>query len=152
MSDDTIRMQLRQIARENIDEDPEILARKHLHGWTKAELVPLIAREIQMEQRRAVRGERDEAFRGVFMCSVESEPTLPTGKSSLDAFRDLFGREVALGDGQRLPVEEVLDEQWLIRRDMLARNRVALDAEIAVCEEAIRLCKVHRVRRLKDIT
>lgn len=72
-------------------------------------------------------------------------------EATLEAFRSMFHREIAIGDGQRVKVSDATVDQWEQRRSMLVANVRGIEREIAVCDEAVRLLRQHGCERLGDL-
>jgi hypothetical protein len=153
--DGDIVVALMRLGRENPDGDPHRLATDVLNQTRKNDLLPLLVREIEHGQRSAVRDERDEAFAALWerreSAAGSSRVVDNRDAETLEAFRSMFHREIAIGDGQRVKVSDATKEQWEQRRAMLAANVRGLEREIAVCDEAIRLLREHDRDRLADL-
>lgn len=145
---------LMRLGREHADEDAAALAADALTRHTKADLLPLLVREIEHGQRGTHRSREHEAFRDLFTRQASApiaSSAVSVPSDALSRFRGLFAHVVAIGDGSRVTVKEATRDQWSARRQMLQRNVDGLLDDIAICDQALALLRAHDVDCLGDI-
>lgn len=113
---------------------PRVIARALLPQITRADLLELLNDEVTHRQRTVTAGIESRVLESLFAGRDTGLKTLVLPAD--DPLRALFGRRMALGDGEAPLTELMTLDQWRARRGMLTRMRAGLDEAIAVCEQA----------------
>ena len=126
--------------------DPLVLAGSVLSKVTKADLLGLVATEIRIAQRTAVRNAERQVFRALFDNKPRGSRPVPP-----PSLRRLFKTPFAIGDGSRVNWLDATVEQHEERIARLAEMRNGLDRTIAQHVEAVRLIKEAGVSCLAEL-
>lgn len=146
-------MSVQQVIAYLVEQDPHgnptVLAERVLARSTKADLLPLVAAEVQAEQRHRVRQVERRAFREVF--EQASASTAERRASIAPGLRRLFDTPFALGDGSRVDWLKATADEHRQRIASLAKIRDGLDRTIVQHEEAVRMIEGAGVHCLADL-
>lgn len=141
------------VAREDPEGDKYELARSVVAKFTKSDLVPLVAEEIEHQRTIARRSQEDAAFAPLlkrFTAASDSMPS-PVELASLDSFRALYKTSIKLGDGTTTTWGSASLAQHEQRLDMLLKLRAGLDKTIERHEEAIRILRASGAPCLEEV-
>lgn len=145
--------ELREIGHEHPGKE-EAEIRRRLPKWSKTYLVPVLVREATFGSRELQKGLERKTWGEIFQRhEARSSVSVPltAENSSLVAFRSMYGQPIRVGNGDQPLVEDATADQWELRRKMLVSNRQAIDEDIAICDEAIRLLGKYGVETLGAI-
>lgn len=145
----TATEKLTKVAKDNPDADPRLLAKRVVATLSRADIIQLVAEEIRDLQRRFVKLVENDALEALFARGDSDVQVAASGED--DPLRVLFGRKLAIGDGQKVNAEDMTLDQWVARRAMLIAIRDGTDRAIRVCDVAIRRLSASGARSLGQV-
>lgn len=134
-----IRQVIYEIVAANPERDAHGIAIDVLAKCTKNDLLPLVEDEVVNHMRNAVRGVERATFQSLYKGVELSQSGVEyvSAPASRDAFRSLFHKKFALGDGREVLWGKATVEEHKQRVEMLRKQRDGIDSTIQGHMQAI---------------